>query len=214
MMAEKLQLDGDKIAQLPSRYRARLINNISGFKSANLIGTVSEVGIENLAIFNSVVHIGASPPYLGFVLRPATVERHTYENLKSTGYYTVNQVHAGIHQKAHMTSGKFDRGVSEFDFCGLTSDYLSGFPAPFVAESFIKIGLSFAEEHKIACNGTIFVVGKIELLELPASAVKKDGHIALDSLETVAISGLESYFSAKGLGRYAYYKPGEELKSI
>ena len=213
-MAEKLQLNADKISQLPSRYRARLINNISGFKSANLIGTVSEVGLENLAVFNSVVHIGASPPYLGFVLRPTTVERHTYENLKSTGYYTINQIHAGIHQKAHMTSGKFDRGVSEFESCGLTPDYLHGFPAPFVAESFIKIGLSFAEEHVMTCNGTTFVVGKIELLELPASAINEDGHVDLESLETVAISGLESYYSAKGLGRYAYFKPGDELKSI
>ena len=213
-MVEKLQLNADKISQLPSRYRAKLINNISGFKSANLIGTVSEVGLENLAVFNSVVHIGASPPYLGFVLRPTTVERHTYENLKSTGYYSINQIHAGIHQKAHMTSGKFDRGVSEFESCGLTAEYLNGFPAPFVAESFIKIGLSFAEEHVMTCNGTIFVVGKIELLEFPAGAVMKDGHVDLESLGTVAISGLESYFSAKGLGRYGYFKPGEELKSI
>ena len=213
-MADKLLLDGDKIANLPSRFRARLINNISGFKSANLIGTVSGEGLENLAIFNSVVHVGASPPYLGFVLRPTTVERHTYENLKSTGYYTINQVHAAIHQKAHMTSGKFDRGVSEFDHCGLSPEYIGDFPAPFVAESFVKIGLSFVEEQFISCNGTIFVVGQIELLELPTTAVTDEGHVALESLGTVAISGLESYFTAKSLGRYTYYKPGEDLNSI
>ncbi len=213
-MAEILKLDSKEIMQLPTRYRARLINNISGFKSANLIGTRSGEGSENLAIFNSVVHIGASPPYLGFILRPTTVERHTYENLKSTGFYTINQVHAGIHREAHMTSGKFGRRVSEFEACNLTPEYRGEFQAPFVAESKIRIGLSYAEEHILSCNKTILVVGKVELLEVPGSAVAEDGHIALESLETVAISGLEGYFTATGLGRYDYYKPGEELRSI
>ncbi len=213
-MADKLQLNDLEIAKLPSRYRARLINTISGFKSANLIGTQSAEGIENLAIFNSVIHVGASPPYLGFLLRPTTVERHTYENLKSTKYYTFNQVHAGIHHNAHMTSGKFERGNSEFDSCGLSPEYIGDFPAPFVAESHIKIGLQLVEEHTMACNGTIFVVGKVELLELPPGLVEDDGHVALDTIDTVAISGLESYYTTKRLGRYGYYKPGEELKKL
>lgn len=72
----------DEIMRLPSRYRANLINKVSGFKPANLIGTKSKSGQTNLAVFNSVVHIGANPPYLGFILRPTTVERHTYENIK------------------------------------------------------------------------------------------------------------------------------------
>ena len=213
-MTEKLTLDSKKIAQLPSRYRARLINNISGFKSANLIGTLSESGMENLAIFNSVVHLGANPPCIGLVMRPTTVARHTYENLKATGFYTINQIHEGIHREAHMTSGKFDRKISEFKACGLTPEYLDDFPAPFVAESYIKIGLSFAEEHVLACNGTIFIAGKIDLLEMPVNAIGEDGHVSLDSLETVAISGLENYFTTKRLGRYSYYKPGEVIDPI
>ncbi len=213
-MPKKLKLDHKEIMQLPSRYRARLINNVSGFKSANLIGTISSEGSENLAIFNSVVHIGASPPYLGFVLRPTTVERHTYDNLKLTGYFTINQVNEGIHREAHMTSGKYERDVSEFEACALTPEYIDGFPAPFVAESHIRIGLSFEEEQVLACNGTILVVGKVEFLELPSHAVEEDGHVSLTSVETVAICGLENYFTAKNLGRYAYYEPGKDLKSL
>jgi len=80
------------LMQLPSRYRGVLLNKVSGLKSANLIGTKSKEGQTNLAVFNSVVHIGANPPYLGFILRPTTVERHTYENIKETGVYTFNQI--------------------------------------------------------------------------------------------------------------------------
>jgi len=47
----------------------RLINGISGMKSANLVGTVDRRGNINLALFNSVVQIGADPPYLGMIFR-------------------------------------------------------------------------------------------------------------------------------------------------
>ena len=207
-------LDFSGLMELPSRNRGRLINKIAGYKTANLIGTRSAGGQENLAIFNSVVHIGANPPYLGFILRPTTVERHTYENLKETGFYTINQVTSEIHRQAHMTSGKFPEGVSEFEACGLTPHYEKGFPAPFVVESQIKIGLHFEEEHHIRANGTILVVGKIEKLILPENAIAPDGDLALESLDTVAIGGLDTYYTGTKLGRYGYYRPGEELQEI
>ncbi|MEJ2584502.1 MAG: flavin reductase, partial [Robiginitalea sp.] len=135
------------LQDMEGRTRATLINKVTGYKTANLIGTRSGAGVENLALFNSVVHIGANPPYLGFILRPTTVPRHTYENLMETGSYTINQVTARIHKKAHCTSGKFSKDTSEFQACGLTPLYLNDFKAPYVAESTIKIGLSFKEEH-------------------------------------------------------------------
>ena len=52
-------------------YRLNLINSITGYKSANLIGTQNLNGITNLAIFSSIIHIGSNPPLMGFILRPA-----------------------------------------------------------------------------------------------------------------------------------------------
>ena len=69
-------------------YRINLINSCSGYKSANLLGSVSSEGIENVAVFSSVTQIGSNPPMLGFFLRPTTVIRNTYENIKATGVYT------------------------------------------------------------------------------------------------------------------------------
>ena len=63
-------------------YRINLINSCSGFKSANLIGTIDENGLTNVAVFSSVIHMGSNPPLLGFILRPTTVARNTYDNLK------------------------------------------------------------------------------------------------------------------------------------
>ncbi|MDT0605884.1 flavin reductase family protein [Croceitalea rosinachiae] len=197
----------DQIMQLPSRYRANLINKVSGFKPANLIGTKSKSGQPNLAIFNSVMHIGANPPYLGFILRPTTVERHTYENIKETGVYTINQITTAIHQKAHQTSAKYEREVSEFDAVGLTEFYQNDFHAPFVWESHIKIGLSFQEEQLIQCNDTRLVIGKIEHLILPKDSILEDGDVKLEDLDTAAVAGLYNYYRPEHLVKYGYVKP-------
>ncbi|MFN6039875.1 MAG: flavin oxidoreductase, partial [Bacteroidota bacterium] len=69
------------ILSFEQRYRATFINSIGGFKSVALIGTKNSSGQTNLAIFNSLVHIGANPPLLGFIVRPDSVERHTLENI-------------------------------------------------------------------------------------------------------------------------------------
>lgn len=57
-----MHLDNYQIGTLEDRKRIALINSLSGFKSLNLIGTINNQGQTNLAIFNSVVHIGANPP--------------------------------------------------------------------------------------------------------------------------------------------------------
>lgn len=196
-----------EIMDLPSRFRANLINKVSGFKSANLIGTKSKSGQTNLAVFNSVMHIGANPPYLGFILRPTTVERHTYENIKETGFYTINQITTKIHQQAHQTSAKYERGVSEFEAVGLTEFYQNDFHAPFVTESHIKIGLSFQEEQLIQCNDTRLIIGKIEHLILPETAILEDGDVTLEELDTAAVAGLYNYYKPERLGKYGYVKP-------
>ena len=70
------------IQEFEHLYKINLVNSLSGYKSANLIGTLSKEGKENLAVFSSVVHLGSSPPILGFILRPTTVPRDTYKNIR------------------------------------------------------------------------------------------------------------------------------------
>lgn len=204
----------EDLIKLEKYYKIALINKIAGLKSANLIGTKSNTGKSNLAIFNSVVHIGAAPPLMGFILRPLAVDRHTYSNIKEQGHFTINQVTTAIHQKAHQTSAKYDKGVSEFQECGLKEIYIDDFPVPFVVESNIQIGLSFQEEHLIAANHTRLIIGRIEKLILPDEVIKADGDIDLEALDTAAIGGLDTYYAAKRIGRYAYARGNEEVKKL
>lgn len=206
------RLSTKEILGLERFYRVNLLNKISGYKSGNLIATKSKTGRSNVAVFNSVIHVGANPPYLGFLLRPHTVERHTYENIMDTGFFTINQITSHIHEKAHKTSASYPKDVSEFEACDLKEFYLEDFQAPFVGESAIKIGLSFVEENRLACNGTIFIVGKIETLMLPEAAVSIDGDVRLEELDTVAIGGLDTYYTANKLSRYQFSRPYVDIE--
>ena len=78
-----IKLDAAALEALPSRYRANLINGITGYKPALLVGTASAEGASNLAVFSNVFHVGASPPVLGLIVRPRPegTERHTLDNI-------------------------------------------------------------------------------------------------------------------------------------
>ncbi len=119
-----------KIDELERLYKINLINSVSGYKSANLIGTKSNEGVTNIAVFSSVVHYGSNPPIIGFVLRPTTVRRNTYKNIKLNNYNTINHIHKNIIEDAHHTSAKYPPNISEFDKTNLEEEYINDFHAP------------------------------------------------------------------------------------
>ncbi len=204
----------EEILSLEKHFRTNLINSVSGFKSANLVGTAGPGGNTNLAIFSSVIHVGANPPLLGMLFRPVTVARHTYENIKATGVFTLNHVNREIFKAAHQTSARYEDGLSEFEAVGLTPWYSGNFAAPFVKEAAVKTGLRLVEETEIKANGTIFMVGEIVEMILPEGVVSTDGYIDLEKAGTVAISGLDSYHSTERLARLTYAKPDRQPSEI
>lgn len=204
-----MQYNKEDLAGLDRVPRLKLINSVTGIKPGNLMGTIDGQGRTNLAIFSSVVHLGSDPALLGFIARPQTEEvGHTLENIKQTGRYTINHIHPEFIGKAHFTSAKFERDVSEFARCGLTEEYLGGFDAPFVKESHFKMGLRFRETLDIALNGTTLVIGEIELLEIPEAALT-DGDIDLERAESVGISGLNRYYKVTKVTEHPYARVDE-----
>ena len=204
----------EELGKMPSRYRAHLINSCTGYKSANLLGSKSGSGISNLAIFNSVVHIGSTPPMLGFILRPLTVKRNTYANFKESGFFTVNQVNEAIIKDAHHSAASYDEDISEFSKTNLTESYLDNFQAPYVKESAIKLGCSYVNEYEIKENGCLLIIGAIEHVYIPDEILHDDGWLQLDKVNTVAINGLDAYALPQLLARFAYAKPDEPSKHL
>lgn len=195
------------INELEHIYKINLINSLSGYKSANLIGSVSKEGVENVAVFSSVVHLGSNPPLLGFVLRPTTVPRNTYENIIETGFYTVNHIVESITEDAHHTSAKYKKEVSEFDVTSLTSEYKNDFKAPFVKESPVQIGMKYIEEYYIKANDTILLIGEIQFFEVADHMLQEDGFLNLSKGRVATINGLDGYAIPNLFTRYEYQRP-------
>ena len=198
------------IGNLDRIRRLNLINSISGIKPANLIGTISPEGHTNLAIFSSIVHLGSNPPLLGFVLRPhKEVRRHTYDNILSNGFYTINHINTSMVKRAHYTSAKFEKDVSEFEACNFLEEYLFDFRAPFVKESRIKMALQLKECIKVTANNTMMIVGEIQHLVIPDEMVNDGGHIDLDKVNGTGISGLNSYYQLNKIAQFPYARVSE-----
>ena len=189
-------------------YRLNLVNGLPGFKPANLVGTAAPDGATNLAVFSSALHLGSDPALLGIVTRPTTVPRHTYANLKASGCYTLNHVPEALAAPAHYTSANFPDTLSEFDECGFTAVYRDDFPAPYVAESPLSIGLRLLEEHPIS-NGTVLLVGTVEHVYLREDGLRDDGTLDLVALGSASISGLDGYHAVLPPVRFGYARVGQ-----
>ena len=161
-----------------------------------------------------MIHVGANPPFMGFLMRPVSVERHTYNNIKQVGYFTINSINKEIFKQAHQTSARYEKDKSEFDACDLTAEYTKLIPAPYVKESKIKIGMKFVEEQKINSNNTIFIVGEILEVILTDNFILSDGYIDIEKAGAIAISGLDSYHETNKIARLAYAKPGVQPREI
>lgn len=199
--------------KLDKLFRANLINSCTGYKSANLIATKSNIGNTNVAVFNSVTHIGSNPPLLGFVLRPTTVPRDSYKNIKETGVFTVNHIHSNFIEQAHQTAANYDEKTSEFLETGLDEEYLDSFNAPYVQQSAVKMGCRYLNEYHIEENDTIFIIASIEHLYFVEGIQMPDGWLRLEDADTVAINGLDGYALPVLLDRFHYARPEKEIKS-
>jgi len=198
-----------EILDAPSLWRRHLVNSISGYKSANLVGTISPDRVSNLSLISSVVHLGASPPLQGFIMRPLTVERQTYEYIKSEGEYTINHVHLDFIDKAHYASAKFEKSASEFDACKMTPEFKGDCKAPFVGESKIKMAMKYEDEYLIKQNNTIMIIGSIQAIYLDESCLQQDGNLDLSKVNDVAVSGLETYYKVEKEKHFAFARVGQ-----
>lgn len=194
----------DAIDQMEKIERLNLINSCTGYKSANLLATKSVDGKSNVAIFSSITHLGSSPALIGFIMRPTTVPRDTYKNIKETGYFTVNHITVDMIADAHHTSANYELGISEFDKTNLEEEYKNGIETPFVKGSPVQLYCKYVNEYCIKENDTIHLIASIENLFFEEELAHKDGWLQIDRGNVVAINGLDGYCLPKLVDRFQY----------
>ena len=202
----------DDISQMEKIERLNLINSCTGYKSANLIATKSVDGNSNVAIFSSVTHLGSNPAMIGFIMRPTTVPRDTYKNIKETGFFTVNHITVNMIEDAHHTSANYEPGISEFEKTKLEEEYKNGIKVPFVKGSPVQLYCKYVNEYYIKENDTIHVIASIENLFFEEELEHKDGWLQIDKGNVVALNGLDGYCLPKLVERFQYAR--KEIPSI
>ena len=195
------------INNLDKIFKINLINSCSGFKSANLLGSISNDGVSNVAVFSSVTHLGSNPPTLGFILRPTTVPRDTYKNIKESGIFTINHIYEDIIEDAHHTSAKYPEEISEFDVTNLEEEYKGNFKAPFVKNSPVQMSMQFIEEIYVPSNDVMLIVAQIEELYIKDKLLQEDGLINLSKGKIATINGLDTYAIPTFKKQLSYQRP-------
>lgn len=209
-----IKLNSEHIALMEKFYRINLINSIAGYKSVNLLGTISSDGITNLSIVSSVFHLGSNPPLLGMVLRPEREHNDTLRNITETSHYSLNNVLPEWFMQAHQTSASYPSGVSEFDQCGFTKEYIPAFKAPLVRQSSIRLGLELREVIDMEINGTTIIIGEVMHISADDGVIAEDGMVDHEKAESMAVTGLDAYYLPKFADRLAYAKPGINPGSV
>jgi flavin reductase (DIM6/NTAB) family NADH-FMN oxidoreductase RutF len=208
------QISYEQIMNMEKQERVHFANSLGGFKSVGLIGTKNKNNQTNLAIVDSILHIGSNPPLFGIVFRPGVVERHTLENILETGFYTINHITEKIHKQAHQTSARYDRTCSEFDETGLIPEYKNSFFAPFVKESNVKLAMEFKEKVTLSINSTVLIIGEVKDVYFPEDCLQKDGFLDIEKAASLTCSGLDSYHKTTRISRLSYAKANKEITSI
>ncbi len=91
---------------------------------------------------------------------------------------------------------------------------MSGFDAPFVAESTVKIAMELREIIPVPLNGTTLVIGEIKHILMNQLLVGKDGYVDHEKAGTITVVGLDSYFDTLALARLSYAKPNQGLTTV
>jgi flavin reductase (DIM6/NTAB) family NADH-FMN oxidoreductase RutF len=119
-----------------------------------------------------------------------------------------------MYQKAHQTSAKYEKEVSEFNETGFTKEYIDDFIAPYVSESAIKIGCRYVNHYTLEENDCLLVIGAIERLYFPEGIQDPDGFIRLDKADTVTGKGMDAYALPTFMDRLTYPRPGIEPRTL
>lgn len=208
------QISKDTISLMEKVERLNLINSCTGYKSANLIATKSVDGKSNVAIFSSVTHLGSEPAMIGFIMRPTTVPRDTYKNIRETGFFTINHITVDMIADAHHTSANYELGVSEFDKTNLEEEYKNDIAIPFVKGSPVQLHCKYLNEYFIEENNTIHVIASIENLFFDENLQHEDGWLQIDKGNVIALNGLDGYCLPKLVDRFQYARKDTPSKSF
>ena len=197
----------DDIAQMEQRFRATFVNSLWGFRNLSLIGTCNEKLNVNFAVFNSLNHLGANPSLASITIRPPEADRHTFYNILSNTFFTVNNVTKEIYKAAHQTSARYPLLINEAEVNGLKTIWNEKYNVPYIGESSIVLVMKYEQHIELKINNTVLLIASLQEIILKNDVIEEDGfvnHLAANSINCV---GLDAYYESNLISRLPYAKP-------
>jgi flavin reductase (DIM6/NTAB) family NADH-FMN oxidoreductase RutF len=197
----------DEIALMEQRHRATFINSLWGFRNLSLIGTTSENQKINFSIFNSFNHLGANPCLASITFRPPEVERHTYQNIVSQKFFSVNNVTKEFYKAAHQTSARYSIDVNEAEAAELETCFDNEYNIPYIGESNLVLVMKYEQHIDLRINNTVLLIASLQKVLLKIDCIEEDGFVNHNKAKSLNCAGLDAYYEPSLIARLPYAKP-------
>lgn len=170
------------------------------------IGTRSKEGALNLAPYSFFNVICDNPPLVMFC---SSGYKDSVAFVEETGEFTANMVGAHLAKEMNATSVNSPRGVSEFDYAGLTPAACEMIKAPRVAEAYAALECVAVEVKRLtgkdgALADSYMVIGEIVGVHID-EVILVDGRIDITKSQPVSRLGYMDFAATDKV--YEMFRP-------
>ena len=197
----------DDIARMEQKYRATFVNSLWGFRNLSLIGTCNQKQDVNFAVFNSLNHLGANPCLASITFRPTEVDRHTYQNIISQKFFSINNVTKEFYKAAHQTSARYPSEINEANASGLQTVWNNKYNVPYIGESNIVLIMRYEEHIDLKINNTVLLIASLQKVILQTDCIESDGFVNHLTAKSINCAGIDAYYQPTFISRLPYAKP-------
>lgn len=170
------------------------------------IGTCSKDGAVNLAPYSFFNAICDTPPMVMF---SSSGIKDSVTFIEETGEFTANLV--SDHLKTHMNASSVDapRGVSEFDYAGLTRASSKIIAAPRVAEAYaslecVAVDIRRLQDKEGQTTNNYMVIGEVVGVHIDEN-ILTDGLVDIAKVKPVTRLGYMDYATTESV--YQMFRP-------
>jgi flavin reductase (DIM6/NTAB) family NADH-FMN oxidoreductase RutF len=163
-------------------FKASLLNAIVAPRPIGWISTLDRRGVANLAPFSYFNAVSAAPPMVVFCSnQPADrQEKDTLANVREVPEFVANFASWALRESMNLSSAPAPRGISEFEFAGLTARPSTNVSPPAVAESPANLECTVVQIVDLEPTGpgermSSLVIGRIVGVHLADEFVDENG---------------------------------------
>jgi flavin reductase (DIM6/NTAB) family NADH-FMN oxidoreductase RutF len=189
------------------RLRHDPFNAIVGPRPIGWIGTLSPVGVRNLAPYSFFNAFSYTPPLIGF---SSTDRKHTARNAELSGEFTWNLVTRALAEQMNASSTTVD--VDEFAASGLEAAESIEISAPRVAASPVSfecrvsdvIPLRGADGHT---STSVLTIGEVVAVHIDEAMIPDGIYQTALAQPVLRAGGPSAYFEVLAEGRFDLTRP-------